>query len=548
MIRQLLRLIFALGKLLMFPIRPILDLFQRLYQALENKYVSLLKWALRNRAAVLTTASLLFLLTLLMIPGLGVELIPQLSQGEFNVEFKLPPGTPLERTDALLKYVHQETAELKNISMSFAVAGSGNRLDANPEQAGENWGEINFKMTPGVTRSQEESVMGFLRERLTDIPGTTYKFSRPALFSFKTPVEIEVVGYDLDRLREVSRVIVSKLESYRRYADIKSTVETGHPEIRIIFDRERAAALGIPVYLAAERVVSKVRGTVASKYSWHDRKIDIMVRCREQDRTSVADIRNLIINPESTYPVTLDEIATISEDIGPGEINRVGQERVAIISANLNFGDLGSAAEELQTILPAIPKPHEIDIRLAGQNEEMAVSFSSLRFALLLAIFLVYLVLASQFESLLHPFVIIFTIPLALIGAVAGLWITGSTISVVVFIGLILLAGIVVNNAIVLIDLINKLRVRGLSKFEAIVEGGHARLRPIMMTTLTTTLGLLPLALGFGEGAELRSPMAITVIGGLLVSTLLTLVVIPVVYDLLDRKKFAPQPEKGLAA
>jgi HAE1 family hydrophobic/amphiphilic exporter-1 len=192
----------------------------------------------------------------------------------------------------------------------------------------------------------------------------------------------------------------------------------------------------------------------------------------------------------------------------------------------------------LQEIIDNTPMPTDINVRLAGQNEEMAMSFRSLQFALILAIFLVYLVMASQFESFLHPFVIIFTIPLALIGAVLALWITDSTISVVVFIGLILLAGIVVNNAIVLIDLINKLRAKGMEKAEAIIEGGRSRLRPILMTTLTTVLGLLPLAMGFGEGAEVRAPMAITVIGGLLVSTLLTLIVIPVVYSIMDRKKF----------
>jgi HAE1 family hydrophobic/amphiphilic exporter-1 len=180
--------------------------------------------------------------------------------------------------------------------------------------------------------------------------------------------------------------------------------------------------------------------------------------------------------------------------------------------------------------------PTGLVARLAGQNEEMAVSFRSLQLALLLAVFLVYLVMASQFESLLHPFVIMFTIPLALIGAVFALWITGSTLSVVVFIGLILLAGIVVNNAIVLIDFINQLRERGMEKLEAIVEAGRSRLRPIMMTTLTTVLGLLPLALGLGEGAEVRAPMAITVIGGLTVSTMLTLLVIPVMYAVMDRK------------
>ncbi len=547
-LRQLLSVVFGFGRILLFLIKPVVGLFQMGYSFLEKRYVPVLKWALVHRRTVLTTAISLFIFSLLLIPGLGVELIPQMSQGEFNIEFKLPPGTPLERTDDLLRMVHQETAEYNNISMSFAVSGSGNRLDANPEQEGENWGEINFKMLPGATREQEEAIMSEMRGHLATIPGTAYKFARPALFTFKTPVELEIVGYDLEQLRDISRRVVAHLEKQPRFADIKSTVESGHPEIRILFDRERAAALGLPVYRAAERIVSKVRGTVATKYSWHDRKIDILVRCREEDRTSIADIRRLIINPESACPVTLDEIATIVEDIGPGEINRVGQERVAIISANLNFGDLGSAAEELQTIIAGIPRPPDIDIRLAGQNEEMALSFNSLRLALLLAVFLVYLVMASQFESLIHPLVIIFTIPLALIGAVLAIWITGSTISVVVFIGLILLAGIVVNNAIVLIDLINKLRARGVDKTAAIMEAGHARLRPILMTTLTTTLGLLPLALGFGEGAELRSPMAITVIGGLLVSTMLTLVVIPVVYDMLDRKQFTTLSPEGVAS
>jgi HAE1 family hydrophobic/amphiphilic exporter-1 len=283
-------------------------------------------------------------------------------------------------------------------------------------------------------------------------------------------------------------------------------------------------------------VVDKVRGDVATRYSWHDRKIDVLVRAREEDRSSVKKIRQLIVNPESERPIPLEAVADITVDTGPGEIRRVDQARVALVTANLRHGDLGAAAAEINDIISEVPKHPSVAVRLAGQNEEMAMSFRSLQFALLLAVFLVYLVMASQFESFLHPFVILLTIPLALIGAVLALAITGSTINVVVMIGAILLAGIVVNNAIVLIDLINKLRARGMAKLEAIMEGGRLRLRPILMTTITTTLGLLPLAIGIGEGAEIRSPMAITVIGGLIVSTMLTLVVIPVVYSVLDRK------------
>jgi HAE1 family hydrophobic/amphiphilic exporter-1 len=236
--------------------------------------------------------------------------------------------------------------------------------------------------------------------------------------------------------------------------------------------------------------------------------------------------------------VPLSAIATVQIENGPGEIRRVSQQRVAIVSANLSYGDLGEAASEVRQILSEVTMPPGVFADIGGQNEEMSDSFRSLIFALSLAVFLVYLVMASQFESLLHPFIILFSIPLALVGAILALYLTGTTLSVVVFIGLILLAGIVVNNAIVLIDLINQMRRKGTEKIEAIMEGGKSRLRPILMTTLTTTLGLLPLAIGFGDGAELRAPMGITVIGGLLVSTLLTLVVIPVMYAIMDRKSY----------
>ncbi len=375
-----------------------------------------------------------------------------------------------------------------------------------------------------------------IRQAIEGSPGVQYKFYRPTLFTFKTPIEVEIAGFDIRKLREVSNEVVRQMSSSGRFTDIKSSMDVGHPEIQIRFDRERAAALGLSVYEIADRVVKKVRGEVATRYSWRDKKIDVLVRSREEDRASVEDIRQLIINPESERPVTLEGVARIVVGTGPSEIRRVDQERVALISANLKYGDLGSAAQELTSMIRDIDLPNGLTAEIAGQNEEMNVSFRSLRFALLLAIFLVYLVMASQFESFLHPFVIIFTIPLALIGAVFALWITGSKISVVVFIGSILLAGIVVNNAIVLIDRINQIRKRGEEKVTAIVEAGKQRMRPILMTMLTTSLGLLPLAIGLGEGAEIRAPMAITVIGGLTVSTFLTLIVIPVVYSLLDRK------------
>jgi len=371
---------------------------------------------------------------------------------------------------------------------------------------------------------------------LEGIPGLQYKFDRPTYFSFKTPIEVEVAGYDLDVLKKISGDIVRRMRGIDRFTDIKSSTELGHPEIQIYFDRERAAALGLNVYEVADRVVKKVRGEVATRYAWHDRKIDVLVRIQEQDRASVKNIQDLIINTQSDKPILLKAVADIITGTGPSEIRRIDQERVALISANMAYGDLGTAANVVTGIISQVEIPADITVNVSGQNEEMNISFRSLKFALLLAMFLVYLVMAAEFESFLHPFVVMFTIPMAFIGGIFALWFTHSQISVLVFLGGIILVGIVVNNAIVLIDFVNQNRARGMDKRTALLEAGRSRLRPILMTTLTTVLGLIPLALGIGEGAEVRAPMAITVIGGLSVSTLLTLVVIPVVYSLMDRK------------
>jgi HAE1 family hydrophobic/amphiphilic exporter-1 len=271
----------------------------------------------------------------------------------------------------------------------------------------------------------------------------------------------------------------------------------------------------------------------------------VLVRSQESERNSVEAIRKIIVNPQSDHPVTLDAVADVVATVGPSEIHRVDQVRVAVVSANLRDIDLGSAIKEVRGMVAKDPFSADVRMRVGGQGEELDSSIKSLLFAFALAIFLVYLVMASQFESLLHPFVILFTIPLAIVGAVFALWLDRSPISVVVFIGMILLVGIVVKNAILLIDKVNQLREQGVTKFDAICQGASSRLRPIVMTTLTALFGFAPLAFFGGDGSEVRAPMAITVIGGLLVSTVLTLVVIPVMYDLMDRSSDAKWRERG---
>jgi HAE1 family hydrophobic/amphiphilic exporter-1 len=513
-------------------------LLQNFYLVVAKRYEPLLRWSLSHRAVVITGAAAIFVATMTLIPRLGTELIPQLSQGEFDVDLRLAPGSPLAETDRAIQSTQNATRDIDDVDLSYSVAGTGNRLDANPVDAGENTGTLSITLRPGAGRQEEDLAMDAMRQELARLPGVQYEFNRPALMSFASPLQIEISGFDLVGLESVNESLLRELSASDRFADIKTTIELGNPEIQIIFDQERAAALGLAVRDIADRVVANVRGELATRYTWRDKKIDVLVRSIDTRNTSIDEIRKLIVNPAAERPVTLEAVADIKVARGPAEIRRVAQERVAIITANLAYGDLGTAVAEAAAIIDRTPMPPGINAMVSGQSEEMESSFRSMQFALALAIFLVYLVMASQFESLIHPFVILFTIPLALVGAVLALYVTGTTVNVVAFIGVIMLAGIVVNNAIVLVDLINQLQAQGKEKIAAIMEAGDARLRPILMTTLTTALGLLPMAIGVGEGAEVRTPMAITVIGGLLVSTLLTLVVIPVVYSLLDRKKW----------
>jgi hydrophobic/amphiphilic exporter-1 (mainly G- bacteria), HAE1 family len=518
-------------------------LMQRLYTAIERRYEPLLKWSLAHRRTVVVGAGAIFFSCMLLVPQLGTELIPQLAQGEFDLDLRLTPGAPLTETDRAIQVAQSAASKIEDVDISYSVAGTGNRLDANPVDSGENTGTLSITLKPGSGRVAEDSTMDSMREELKQLAGVQYEFSRPSLMTFANPIQIEIAGFELESLDSVNQVLVQKMSQSGRFTDIRTTIEMGNPEIQIIFDQERAAALGLAVRDIAERVVANVRGELATRYTWRDKKIDVLVRSVDTRNASIDEIRKLIVNPAATRPVTLEAVAEIRVARGPAEIRRVAQERVAIISANLSFGDLGAAVLEAQSIIDATPMPTGITAMVSGQNEEMQDSFRSMQFALALAVFLVYLVMASQFESLIHPFVIMFTIPLALVGAVLALYVTGTTINVVAFIGIIMLAGIVVNNAILLVDKINQLRSRGVEKTAAIMEAGRTRLRPIMMTTLTTVLGLLPMAISFGEGTEVRTPMAITVIGGLSVSTLLTLVVIPVVYSLLDRKKWVVSEE-----
>jgi hydrophobic/amphiphilic exporter-1 (mainly G- bacteria), HAE1 family len=494
-------------------------------------YDIFLQSALNRRALTILLGVGLFALSLWGVRQLNTELIPQMSEGEFHFEVSLPEGASLAATDRSIAAMEQATGAEPAVDRHYSTIGS--RLvsgGASLNTKAENLGQLNIVMADRGDDTVESAVADRLRERFASMPDLEVKFGRPAYFSLKTPVEVIVFGDNLDALRDYSLTLAREMQSLPGLVDVRSSLESGNPELQVVFDRRRLAALGLDMGTLSETLKNRVLGTVPTRFKEEDRQIDIRIRNREEDRQSVSDVRNLVLPGPGGEPIRLLSVAQVTESRGPAEIHRLQQQRAAIVSANLDGRSLGDAVAAVEEVLAASPPTTGLSTELGGQNREMQVSFASLRFAILLAIFLVYLVMAATFESFLHPLLVLGTIPLALIGVAAGLAVTGTSITVIVLIGGVMLVGIVVNNAIVLIDTINRLRRAGVAKREAVLRAGHLRLRPILMTTLTTILGLMPMALAWGEGAELRSPLAITVASGLLFSTLLTLVFIPAAY------------------
>ncbi|MCP4725724.1 MAG: efflux RND transporter permease subunit [bacterium] len=532
-------LLLSAGFIVLLFILPAVGLFNLFFKFINSVYPNVIRGAIKFRSGVILGATAFFALVVIyLLPNIGQELIPELHQGEYTVEFTYPVGTPLEKTAEYLQTVEASINDISEIRKVNSIIGVEKNSATSTSEEGEHTARLNVVLTEGGSIiAKEERTMREIREKLANLSGVTTKISRPSIFSFKTPIEVEIRGFSLERLRALSDDVVARMSNIQGLTDIKSNIRRGNPEIQIRYDRTKLAKNNLNIYQVASLIRNKVQGAVATEFKDRERRIDILVRVREEDKANLEDLYRLVINPGDPRPIPLSSVATISINEGPSEIRRINQQRVALITANIDGVDLGTVTERIGETLQSLSIPPDFSTSVTGQNKEMETSLDSLRFALLLAIFLIYVVMASQFESLIHPFVILFTIPLAIIGVIVTLYVLDISLSVVVFIGLIMLAGIVVNNAIVLVDYINQLRERGMEKVEAIVLAGKVRLRPILMTTATTVLGLLPMALGLGEGAEIRTPMAITVIAGLISSTVLTLIVIPTVYSIVDRRK-----------
>ena len=527
---------------------PILWLFDRFFGALERGYPPVIRWGLANKVIVYAIALGSVGVMAFGLDELDTELVPEMHQGEFTVEMALPVGTPLDQTNDVVRPIEDRIltpGTVPHLHSLTTIVGS-ERDSSETGERGEH--SVQFRVNlvdrgapaqtaPRDLAGAESEALLAIRGLLATVPDATLHVTRPVLFSFKTPVEIEIRGYDLEQLAQATQAVAARLQAVPELRDVKASIQPGNPEVQIDYDRDALARQGLDIRQVAELVRDKVQGNEATQFNRKDRKIPILVRIEGITEANVDDLRDLVVNPGGTRPVPLSAVARIHVGRGPNEIRRVGQQRVGVVTANLEGAALGAATDRIRAELEAFRSslPPTVDPVVTGQSEEWDRSSRSLFFALGLSIFLVYVIMASQFESLVYPLIILVSVPLAFVGVVVTLWVLGLPVSVVVFLGAIMLTGIVVNNAIVLVDYVNQLKARGMATSEALELAGRVRLRPILMTTATTVLGLLPMALGVGDGAEIRMPMAVTVIAGLIFSTLLTLVVIPTLYGGVDR-------------
>jgi multidrug efflux pump subunit AcrB len=371
-------------------------------------------------------------------------------------------------------------------------------------------------------------------------------------FGYENPIDIEILGYDFKTSQKLAEQVEAIIRQTPGAKDVRISREPDYPQQNIVIDRERASLLGLSVAQVARAIQTFINGYQASIFSdpQTGNQYYITVRAHGTDRTSVSDLDQIFLFNREGRPISLDNIATISRGVGPIQIERKYQQRVIHVTANTFGRDLGSVAADIQEKLDKLPLPPNFKINMTGAVESQRESFIALLGALILAVVLVYMVLASQFKSLIDPFVIMFSVPLGLIGVLWALFLTQTNLSVTSFMGVIMMAGIVVSNGILLVDYTNRLRGRGMSLEEAVTLGGRTRLRPILMTTLCTILGLIPMAIGLGEGSESNAPMAIAVIGGLSVSTLLTLVFIPTLYTIFEsrfKREIAPEQKEEKA-
>ena len=514
---------------------PFLVAFDRMFTRFAQWYHDKLELALDHRGAVVGASAGVLLLGLALGVTLDRSVLPDVDQGSFQMRLRLDRGTPIDQTSETARRLEEALnadpeieAVFSRVGRQMAVEGVGD------EQSGINTAVVDVRLVEGaktldVIERMASVFATFPAGVLAVVTGEATNLGR-LLGSSDADLAVRVRSDNLVAANLYASQIEQVLAGLESLTNVRTQGDEGQPEVLIEVDRDRAAAFGIEPRLVAQTVEGYMRGRIATEFVEFDQKIPIVVRLPDAERRSLASLELLNING-----IPLRELITTREAVGPAEVRRLDQTRVVTVYADVASGGLDAALSDVRSVISETPPPARMRVEVGGENEERAKSFRSLGFAFLLALLLVYMILAAQFESFVHPFTILLSVPLATVGASLALWISGSGLNTMSLIGLIILVGIVVNDAIVKVDFINQNRVKGSTVREAILEAGRVRLRPIIMTTVTTVLGLAPMALGLGRGSDLRAPLAIAVIGGLLSATLLTLFVVPVGYDLVEQ-------------
>ncbi|MGI6550975.1 MAG: efflux RND transporter permease subunit [Syntrophomonadales bacterium] len=511
--------------------------FAILIDGLGERYRKVIEWSLSHRRIVVGSVTALMIASLALIPVVGAEFMPRSDAGQMSIRIEMDKGSVLEETDRVTRQVEELIKESPEVKTVFTSVGSSGQMMSMASGTDNSTIMVMLSGRSERNRSTAE-IAEEIREKLNAIPGAKITVSEydpmTAGMQSEAPVAVKIAGDDLDELWRLSNEVADIVREVPGTQEVESSLTEGTPEVQIQVDRAKAAAYGLTPGQVATSLQSAVQGTVATRYRVQGDEVDVRIRYDAGYREHLDDLGTIMISSPTGVQVPLGQLARIVVEAGPMAISRIDQVRVAQVTAKLSGRDLASVIEDVQAELSQFPLPTGYSIEYVGENKEMVESFQSLALALLLAIVLVYAVMAIQYESFFIPFVIMFSVPTCFIGVVGGLALTGRTLNVVSFIGVIMLVGIAVSNAIVLVDYIKKLQDRGMERNQAVAQGGAVRLRPVLMTALATILALFPLSLGLGEGGEMTAPLATVVIGGLLVSTIITLVLVPVVYTIFD--------------
>lgn len=527
------------------------------FERFKDAYGRALGWTLRHRRAVALLVAVTFVASLGLLPRIGAEFIPSTDQGIISMTVTMPIGTPLDETDGVVQHLEDQIGTIPEVTSVYTTMGSGGSNLGVVSGTGGDQATLQITLVPLDERSRSSNeVAEEIRTLASRIPGIEYSVSAADMMISLggSPISIELRGENETQLIAVAEELAARIREIPGTREVETSLDTQRPEYTLQVRRERAQDLGLTAPQIAATLQAAVDGRVATRFRGGGEEIDVLVRLVPEARQDLDALNRIPIASPIGGMVPLSEVATFTRTGAPLSLDRSNQARVISVTGQVVGRDLGSVMQAIQAELAAMNIPSNVQVGFTGQTEMMTDAFEQLGLALILAVFLVYAIMASQFESLRHPFAVMFTMPLAVIGVLVGLWATGHTLNVPSLIGIIMLAGIVANNAIVLVDYVNLLRREGMDREPALIEAGRTRLRPILMTALTTILGMLPLALGIGEGAEIQAPLAVAVVSGLLFATVLTLFIIPLAYQWTDdlgrrfrrsREPRAPGPAPG---